>query len=106
MVSKRFHLTIYRVLHEESESELKNDQILQPYAVFSIFRTRKSFKKKIEPFLCFFGPEIQLVVSRRFHLTIYRVLHEKSESELKNYQILQRYAIFVCEKRPKKFKKK
>ena len=41
VVSKRFHLTIYRVLHEESESELKNDQILQPYAVFSIFRTRK-----------------------------------------------------------------
>ena len=44
MVSKRFHLTIYRVLHEESESELKNDQILQPYAVFSIFRTRKYLK--------------------------------------------------------------
>ena len=41
MVSKRFHLTIYRVLHEESESELKNCQILQPYAVFSNFRTLK-----------------------------------------------------------------
>ena len=41
VVSKRFHLTIYRVLHEESESELKNDQILQPYAAFWIFRTLK-----------------------------------------------------------------
>ena len=45
MDSKRFHLTIYRVLHEESESGLKNDQILQLYAVFSIFRTRKILKK-------------------------------------------------------------
>ena len=44
VVSRRFHLTIYRVLHEESESELKNDQILQPYAVFLIFRTLKKFK--------------------------------------------------------------
>ena len=42
----------------------------------------------------FFGPETQLVVSKRFHLTIYRVLHEESESELKNDQILQPYAVF------------
>ena len=45
-------------------------------------------------FQFFFGPETQLVVSKRFHLTIYRVLHEESESELKNYQILQPYAVF------------
>ena len=46
MVSKRFHLTIYRVLHEESESELKNDQILQPYAVFLFFAFFKQFLPK------------------------------------------------------------
>ena len=35
-----------------------------------------------------FFDSTQLVVSKRFHLTIYRVFHEESESELKKYQIL------------------
>ena len=51
MVSKRFHLTMYRVLHEESESELKNDQILQPYAVLK--EKKKTVQKIYMDFIRF-----------------------------------------------------
>ena len=63
MVSKRFHLTIYRVLHEESESELKNDQILQPYAVFLFFRTLNFLK------ISFLEPRRMFL--KRFELLLY-----------------------------------
>ena len=39
LIPRRFHLTVYRVFHQESESELKNYQILQPYAAFFLGKT-------------------------------------------------------------------
>ena len=52
VVSRRFHLTIYRVFHEESESELKNDQILHPEEKIMKNRPHKIMKKN-EAFLLF-----------------------------------------------------
>ena len=81
LIPRRFHLTIYRVFHEESESELKNYQIPHPEEKIPDPLTKRA---------CFW---IQVLIPGRFHLTIYIVVHEESESELKNYRILKRYRV-------------
>ena len=60
-----------------------------------ILHSRTCFSKGFAVPIVFPCFSTQLLVSRHFHLTIYRVVHEESESELKNYQILEPYAVFV-----------